>query len=69
MCQLIVKILDNDLRSSILVKEEESKNFKVGDILKAYVDTIFVIEPRKPKDSMTRFDVNCVTLTLQEKNF
>lgn len=59
-----MKILDNDLRSSILVREEESKAFKVGDIIKAYVDTIFVIEPRKPKDTLTRFDVNCVTLTL-----
>lgn len=51
------------------MREEESKAFKVGDIIKAYVDTIFVIEPRRPKDSMTRFDVNCVTLTLQEKPF
>ncbi|EAR82689.2 zinc knuckle protein (macronuclear) [Tetrahymena thermophila SB210] len=67
--QLLVKIVDNDLKSSILVSEEESKNYKVGDIIKAYVDQIFVLDNKRSKDKIIGFDVNCVTLTFKAIKF
>lgn len=36
--KLYVRIIDNDLKSSLLIDQEEANVYKQNDVMKAYID-------------------------------